>query len=121
MDVVGMESGNNSGILCVNCLRYGRDYFREGQETSSSIIVDYISVLLITTRNYCCVREFYVIAWASAKIIMEMPNKCEKNFVIPVTDVCDILLWKASHSNFMKIYVSFRPMRVVEIRGTDGT
>jgi len=62
-----------------------------------------------------------VIAWASAKIIMDMPNKWEKNFLIAVTDVCDFRLWKGSHSNVMTRYLSFRPMHAVEIWGTDGT
>ena len=78
-------------------------------------------MLLITIRNYFCVREFYVIAWASAKIITDMPNKWEKNFAIAVTEVCDFLLWKASHSNLMTRYVSFRPIHAVEIWGIGGT
>lgn len=77
--------------------------------------------MLITIRNYCCVRAFYAIVWASTKIITDMPDKWEKKFAIAVTDVCDFLLWKASHSNFMTRYVSFRPMYTVEIWGTDGT
>ena len=62
-----------------------------------------------------------MIAWASAKIIMDMANKWEKNFLIAVTDVCDFRLWKASHSNVMTRYLNFRPMYAVEIWGTDGT